>query len=423
MLIVTALFGCGGGDGDSVPTTPTTPTTQAKSVTGSVSDPVTGLPVSGATVSAFVQSSIAKSTAKAVAAPVAVATFTTDANGNYTVTGLLEGVTYYFEISIPGYAIFVYYNILPLASSDLTLERASLLPSSIATQTATASGKVLNASTNAGLPNMTVKIRSGVNNQTGSIVETSTTDATGAYSFTSLSAGTYTAEVSGNIETTPIITSYFTLFSIPGTPLPLINSNQNFPVTTALSTTGTGQYRIVLDWGNNPNDLDSHLTGPTATSPPRFHVYFNDEDFPSGSTSTATTSYLIAGPTTEAFLDVDNTEHGYDNGPETTTIVVPRTGTYRFYVHHYSGSSTISASGAQVKVYRGSALLATYNPPYSTLGEDAVWSVFSMDVTASGQTITAVNTITIPTDGTYGLAKVAGDGFEEYFIFSNLPRK
>jgi hypothetical protein len=391
-------------------------------VTGAVINPVTGLAVSGATVSAFVQ--LNNLTAKAVAAPVA--TFTTDINGNYNVTGLFGGVTYYFEISITGFATFNVYNITPSLTNGITMERVHVLPSSIASLTATASGKVLNASTNTGLPNMTVKIRPGINAKYGTVSFTATTDTAGAYSFANLAAGTYTAEITGNIGTTAIITSYFTLVSIPSTNL---NTNQNFPVTTALSTTGTGQYKIVLNWGNDPSDLDSHLTGPTvatganATAGTRFHTYYSgsNKSYPLGSTITDDLGNRIAGPTTEAFLDVDNTYHGTDNGPETTTIVVPHTGTYKFYVHHYNGSSTISASGAQVKVYKGNSLLATFNPPYSALGDEAVWSVFSMDVTSGGETITTVNTIDMISTGS--LPKIAGGGFEDYFLFSNMPRK
>ncbi|MFA7402370.1 MAG: carboxypeptidase regulatory-like domain-containing protein [Pelobacteraceae bacterium] len=402
----------------------------ARQVNGVVTNPVSGAPLGGATVSAFVQ--LSSLVAKTVAAPVV--TVITNADGTYTVTGLTAGVTYYFEITATGFATFTYYNINPDATNNLTLATARVIPSTMAGQTTTASGKVKNASTNVGLPNMTVKIRSGVGSQTdqtGPVLATATTDSTGAYSFAALAAGTYTAEVTGNIGTTPIITSYFTLVSFPGTTL---NTNQDFSVTVPLSSAGPGQYRIVLSWGDNPSDLDSHLTGPAtatganATTGTRFHTAYYEHDYPSGSATSSTItignnsfSYYTAGALTEAVLDVDNTIHGSDNGPETTTIVVPKTGTYRFYVHHFYGTSTISASGAQVVVYKGNAQLAAFNPPASALGDGAVWSVFTMDVTASGQTITPVNTISMISTGT--LPKPAGSGFEDYLLFSNLPRK
>lgn len=378
----------------------------APDVLGTGIDAQTGLPIAGATVNAYLQS----------APGTVVSSATTDANGNFAMSGLFIGENYKFEFVQAGYVLLTYYNIVP----DVTivnLETFKPIPDAWQPQTASVSGMVKNASTNAGLPAMTVTLRPGINNQNvGSITATTVTDATGAYSFANLAAGTYTAEITGNIGTTPIITSYFTLYSFPGNIS--VNTNQDFPVTAAA---GPGQYKIVLSWGNSPSDLDSHLTGPTTTSGVRFHTAYYSVAYPLGSTTAGATGFRIAGATTEAFLDVDNVSHGVDNGPETTTIVVPHTGTYRFYVHHFAGSSTISLSGAQVKVYKGSAQIATFNPPVSASGVGAVWSVFVMDVTATGQSIRPVNTISvIPTSS---LARLAGNGFEEYYLFSDLPLK
>lgn len=373
----------------------TLPTGTAKPVQGTVTDPSTGTPLSGATVSAYEQTT---GLGKVVAA-TAVKTAITDASGNYNMPDLPAGKTYYFEITKPGYAPSTYYNVTPDLNSNLTLENAKVLPTAIASQTATTSGKVKNASTNAGLPNMSVKIRSGVNNKSGTVVSTKTTDTTGAYSFASLAAGSYTAEVTGNIGTSPIITSYFTMDCVPGSSS---NSNQDFAVTAGIAT---GSYRIVLSWGSNPSDLDSYLTGPKADGSTFKVGYDYDWAYPVNSTTYSSGS-RTAGATTEAFIDVDNTSHGSgssaDNGPETTTVVVPRAGVYKFYVHHYSGSSNISSSGAQVKVYKGSALLATYNPPSGAVGDDDLWNVFTMTVSGSGETISAVNTISIKA-GTSGV--------------------
>lgn len=385
---------------------------QAAAVQGTAIDPQTHAPLAGATVNAYIQTDGV--VPKRVA--LAVATATTDANGFFSMPGLLAGSTYYFEFVKDGFVLFTYFNIIP-GVDIVVLETVNPIPVVWQAQTGTISGKVKNASTNAGLPNMTVTIRPGVGSTTGVTTATATTDSTGAYSFNNVAAGSYTAQVTGNIGSTPIITSYFTLYSFPGSSAV---SNQDLPVTTPLSGTGAGQYRIVLNWGDNPSDLDSHLTGPTGTAE-RFHTYFVTRDYPYGSSTTSGYT-TVAGPNTEAFLDVDNVMHGYDNGPETTTIVVPRVGTYRFYVHHYAGSSNISASGAQVKVYKGSSLLATYNPPAGATGVEDVWSVFALNVTATGETIAPMNTISKVS--TYSLAKpVVNTDLTERFIFSNLPRK
>ena len=373
-----------------------------------ISTQATASPLVGATVTAYDSSSA-----------VSIASTSTDANGNFSMTGLYVGTNYYFECVQTGYVKLTYYNIIPEPTA-LALETFKLIPNAWQPQTATSSGMVKNASTNAGLPSMTVELRTGINNQsTGAIIATAVTDQTGAYSFANLAAGTYTAKITGNFSTNPtvpIVTAFYSLYSFPGDTAS--NTNQDFPVTAGAAE---GQYKIVLNWGNNPSDLDSHLTGPIQGSTTRFHTAYYSVAYPTGSTTTGGTGFRVAGPTTEAFLDIDNTIHGSNNGPETTTIVVPHTGTYRFYVHHFAGSSNISSSGAQVKVYKGSALLATFNPPTGTLGQGAVWSVFTMDVSGTVEIIRPVNTIAIVSTST--LARPVDASFDEYFLFSNLPVK
>lgn len=390
----------------------TGPPGPAAPVQGVVIDPSTGLPISGATVNVYAQP-------VATGNPV-VATTTTDANGRFSVTGLTTGTTYYAQISGTGYAPVTFYNVAP-TTSNLVLENAYPIPAAWQNQTATVGGTIRNASTNAGLPNMTVTLRPGVTNKTGIVTATATTNSTGVYSFSNLPAGSYTAEVTGNIGSTPIITSYFTLSAYPGSPS--TNLSQDFAVTTPLSG-GAGQFRIVLSWGNNPSDLDSHLTGPTATSGERFHTAYYAVDYPAGSATTNSAGYRTAGANTESFLDVDNTSHGQgDNGPETTTIVVPRVGTYRFYVDHFAGSGNISNSGAQVKVYKGDALIATFNPPAGATAVNDIWNVFTLEHTTTGDTITPVNTIT-PNGNTSTLAKpVSGSPIEDFILFKKRPKK
>ncbi|MBI3873229.1 MAG: hypothetical protein HY304_09160 [candidate division Zixibacteria bacterium] len=63
---------------------------------------------------------------------------------------------------------------------------------------------------------------------------------------------------------------------------------------------------------------------------------------------------------------------------------------YRFSIHDFSDlfsdySFNLSNSGAQVKIYRGSSLVATYNVP--TNREGTLWTVFEMQ----GDNITPVN--------------------------------
>jgi hypothetical protein len=86
-------------------------------------------------------------------------------------------------------------------------------------------------------------------------------------------------------------------------------------------------------------------------------------------------------------LDLDDVT---SYGPETTTIYQQIGGVYRFSVHDYtnkesSSSTALSNSFAQVKVYRGSNLVATFNVPPNRGG--TLWTVFEL----SGSTMTPVN--------------------------------
>lgn len=126
-----------------------------------------------------------------------------------------------------------------------------------------------------------------------------------------------------------------------------------------------GQLRIVLSWGEEPYDLDSHLTGPDEGGD-RFHVYYSNKN-PSG-----------AG----ANLDVDDT---FSYGPETTTITAYRDGLYRYSVHNYSNQSDdgalgIESSPARIEVYDENGAVATYSPPSANEGDGNTWRVFEIEV-------------------------------------------
>ncbi|MEM8559812.1 MAG: carboxypeptidase regulatory-like domain-containing protein, partial [Bacteroidota bacterium] len=84
-----------------------------------------------------------------------------------------------------------------------------------------------------------------------------------------------------------------------------------------------GAYRIVLSWGANPDDLDSHLTGPDGQGG-RFHIYFVSETFG------------------DSNLDLDDTS---SFGPETITLFPTNDGVYRYSVHNYTDQSSNGALG------------------------------------------------------------------------------
>jgi len=115
-------------------------------------------------------------------------------------------------------------------------------------------------------------------------------------------------------------------------------------------------FRVVLNWGASPSDLDLH--GVFRDN----HVYFSNKV---GSQSD---------------LDVDDTS---SYGPETLTIRKRRGDTkYVFAIHNYSangahGTSSLASSGAKVFVYVGESLIKSYYVPRGQPG--ALWVVFAVD--------------------------------------------
>lgn len=218
-------------------------------------------------------------------------------------------------------------------------------------------GTVRDATTNAVIAGATVEVRTGSFNISGAPLATTTSSTTGTYTFASLPAGTYTLRATN---------AGFTEGSVTAT---VVGATQTAPVLFLSPVGSNVAWRFVLSWGANPRDLDSHLTGPVPGSSDRFHVYFSRK----GS--------LTASPF--ARLDVDVTS-GF--GPETITMAQQFDGVYRYYVYLFSGSGSISTSGARLNVYQGNTLVRQFFPPQGT---GRYWTVFEID----GSTLTSINTI------------------------------
>jgi hypothetical protein len=114
--------------------------------------------------------------------------------------------------------------------------------------------------------------------------------------------------------------------------------------------------RVVLHWGANPRDLDSHLVYENQ------HVFFSQRKGK------------------DANLDVDDVD-GY--GPETITIEKKHTGTrYVYAVHNFTDGERTrtpalsNTADAKVFVYVGSSLVRTFRPPRGQAGN--VWVVFAI---------------------------------------------
>lgn len=353
------------------------------SLSGVVRDAVSGQPLSGVSVEVLLQGSL-------------VATGTTGEDGSYLIP-VSSGSGYTLRYLSEGYQTVTYEGVVVQAVGTTTLEAVLQIDNSHL-GAGNVSGRVINALDLQGVNGLTINLRAGINATSGSIVASTSTSGGGLYAFNSLPAGNYTGEVSG----TGYITGYFTILCVGDATTP----NQNTNVTPILPT---GETRIVLTWGAAPSDLDSHLTGPTSGGT-RFHVYY------------AASTYSEGGiPYAE--LDADDTS---SFGPETTTIHVQIPGVYRFSVHNWSGggSLVLSNSGAQVRVYRSSGLVATFNVPLGQAG--TVWTVFELDV----NTITPINTMsdTIPLGPVGGAPDFQGpaggiSGATDAALLMDLPAK
>jgi hypothetical protein len=126
--------------------------------------------------------------------------------------------------------------------------------------------------------------------------------------------------------------------------------------------------RVVLTWGKNPSDLDSHMAYP------HNNVYFAKKTG------------------TDANLDVDDID---SYGPETITLNRKHEGeTYVYAVHDYTdqrspNTPALSASGAQVFVYVGQSLVRTYYVPTGKQGN--LWTVFRITGEGEFQDINTVS--------------------------------
>ena len=212
-------------------------------------------------------------------------------------------------------------------------------------KTVVVSGKIISVTTGQNVANVQITVREGSNAKTTEAVTTAAS-ADGNYSIT-LEPGTYTIEISGEEYNT----EYF-MVVLNGEQTSI---TQDFSISPKLAT---GEIRIVLEWGEAPHDLDSHLTGISSQGT-SVHLFYANR--------------VVNGSNGKiAELDIDDTS-GY--GPETTTLY-DIGGTYTYTVNNFSNDAPLSGSGATVKVYTtGQSQPRIYNVP-SGVGEN--WNVFKI---------------------------------------------
>ena len=310
---------------------------------------------------------------------------TTEDNGTYSKTSLSSG-NYTLTYSKSGYLEIS--QSAELSTDNETLEVATVkqFPDTCAT-TGTISGTIKDAVDDSAVSDVSLSVRSGLNTTSGTIIKTATTNSSGNYSLSSMSAGWYTIQFSKS----GYIAGKFNVYSCGSV------GNQNASISTSLAT---GTMRIVLHWSASSGltIVDSHITGPDNASG-RFHIYY-----PSSKrkffyyTNDHTCSNCTASQKSDnVTLDKDDT-----SAPGTETITIPsgswRSGTYRYSAHDYSNagnsgngnpsSTKFAESGTTVKVYYNGTE-TTYNVPNLA---GTVWKVFTID--GDSKVITTVNSMT-----------------------------
>jgi hypothetical protein len=124
---------------------------------------------------------------------------------------------------------------------------------------------------------------------------------------------------------------------------------------------------VVLTWGKDPDDLDSHFTGPDGDDS-RFEVYYGNRDVDI------------------AFLDTDDTS---SYGPEITSLLKAEPGEYVYSVLNYSGESSgkITESSAQITAVlpNETRTFDVADAQNMATGDSTVWRVFSFTIGAGGK--------------------------------------
>ncbi|NOY58645.1 MAG: VWA domain-containing protein, partial [Calditrichaeota bacterium] len=133
----------------------------------------------------------------------------------------------------------------------------------------------------------------------------------------------------------------------------------------------TGSLRLVLNWGETPQDLDLYLDTPAIDGSEYIVAWFSPG-------SALTPPYAV--------LDHDDVD---GLGPETITIRDLYDGTYKCFVHNFSEDPAITTSNGVVQIYGSEGLLHTVYVPKS--GEGLFWYICDIDG-ATGE-VTIKNTI------------------------------
>lgn len=328
-----------------------------------------------------------------------IATVSSSGSGDFSIS-LPEG-QYLVEVTKSGYIPFSIYQQVENDQASTQMKTIELIQGS---GMGGFRGIITDAVTGDPIEGVQLDLRSGWGNSShGDVRKTLRTDSNGEFRYNTttlpfvntvlgLECGNYTltAKKDGYIGTS------FNIIVLPGE----TDSNPQQDATMAPAQTEGDTWRIVLTWGENPRDLDSHVVG-ALTSGNSFHVYYSHKSQYDGSLEVCN-------------LDRDDTT---SYGPETITLNTNSSTPYYYYIYRYAGSGTVASSGAQIKVYHGADSVRTFNVP-TGLGDGDYWNVFAV---VDGR-IVVQNTITDNADVTYaGAAGIMTIDLNEMEDKANVP--
>lgn len=233
-----------------------------------------------------------------------VKTITSDSNGRFDMAGFEDG-SYSIEVNATGYTSQIVTKEIA-ADCEISIEMSGEV---------NFRGRVVNSSNGNGLANASLSFTFINSGQDLSTVDTATdkadfvvlTDEYGNYEANHAPEGNFCFVVRADGFLTSVYTTELSMIE-PG----LV---YEFESIVAIKSAPRGVISFVLTWGNHPDDLDLHLTGPMSNVSERFHC-----------------SYAYKTPFgSDAHLDVDDM---MQEGPETITTDSLHIGTYKLYVRN-----------------------------------------------------------------------------------------
>lgn len=297
--------------------------------------------------------------------------------------GVDPKTTHTLKVLVSGIVKATYYDIQAQPNGITNLKEISLLFDSQDKHEGSSFGYVMDASTSSYKRNVTINIREGINNRSGNIIKTITSDTEGKFDTGLLEYGYYTGEVVGSSNT---IGTYFD-FCVEFDK----HNIGTIGITPPLKDT---QMRIILQGQNGGKtsmfDFDPHII--TVPSKDYSYIYAWDTEkcseflFGSGGLCDITknngTWYVLSQGISYDLDDVsynlDSMTIDFKNLP--TISLEGNAVTYEYYVCLYAGF--IFWDNPCVYIYSGDKLIAQYYAPnYLLQKNERLWKVFSLDST------------------------------------------